>query len=253
MTFYRPVWSDLYDFALNRLEFGSHCVLCRGHGAQSRDLCDACEALLQRCLHTDRGGRGTQLCLACGDEFAATVSDESECPDCLVRGSPFQKIVAPYRYAFPLDKMIHQLKYGDRRLYARVLGSLLSTSIAEGHALPDCLIPVPMAPGREKTRGYNQAADIARWCADGLDVAYWPHAAKRVVDTGSLAGLSRAARQLKIVGVFRADPVVCGKRIAIVDDVLTTGATARELATELYDSGALSVELWVLARTSSTR
>ena len=253
MTFYRPVWSDLYDFALNRLEFGSHCVLCRGHGTHSRDLCDACEGLLQRCLHTDRVGQRTQLCLSCGDEFAAVDPAGGECLDCLGRGSPFQQIVAPYRYAFPLDKMIHQLKYGDNRVYARVLGSLLRAAIAADHELPDCLVPVPLAPGREKTRGYNQAADIARWCASELVVPYWPYAAKRVVDTGSLAGLSRAARQLRIVGAFRADQAVCGKRIAIVDDVLTTGATARELATELYDSGAVSVELWVLARTSRTR
>ena len=75
----------------------------------------------------------------------------------------------------------------------------------------------------------------------------------RIVDTGSLAGLTRQERQLKILGAFRADNTLVGLNVAIVDDVLTTGSSARELARELYDSGVASVELRELARTSSNR
>lgn len=248
MRFYRVEWQDLYDFSLNRLKIGSYCVFCRRSSTSCRDLCDGCESQLQRITHSDRAGRVTSLCLACGIEGRSEI-----CASCAQRRSPFTRIVAPYRYAFPLDKIIHQLKYHDRRVYARVLGSLLCAAVPAEGVLPDVLVSVPLSRARARKRGFNQAADIARWCASELGVPHWPDAAERIAETGSLAGLSRAERQQHILGAFRAADRVCGKRIAIVDDVLTTGATAREFATELYDTGALSVELWVLARTSSTR
>ncbi|MDB4224110.1 phosphoribosyltransferase family protein [Granulosicoccus sp.] len=145
------------------------------------------------------------------------------------------------------------MKYGQRRVFARVLGGLLASAAKSSESLPDVLIPVPLHESRQLLRGYNQAADIGRWCANELDLQYKPWLVSRVYDTGSLAGLSKTARQLRILGAFKASPDVKGCRIAIVDDVMTTGATARELARELYDTGALSVELWVLARTSNDR
>lgn len=248
MLFYKAIGAGLCEFALNRLKIGSYCVLCNRSTACARDVCAACESLLVRCIHTDRAGIRSCLCLNCG-----VTSESGECSSCQERNSPFLRIVAPYRYAFPLNKMIQRLKYRDQRVYARVLGSLLSSEIDRESELPDCLVPVPLSVAREKTRGFNQAADIARWCSAELGVPSWPWAAQRLIDTGSMAGLSRASRQHRIVGAFRANEVVCGRRVAIIDDVLTTGSTARELATELYDTGALSVELWVLARTSSER
>lgn len=248
MRFYKTIGANLCEFALNRLKIDSYCVLCNRSTSSARDVCAACESLLVGCNHTDRGGIRSCLCLNCG-----AVSASGDCADCEGRSSPFVRIVAPYRYAFPLDKMIQQLKYRDQRVYARVLGSLLSSEVGRDSELPDCLVPVPLSAGREKTRGFNQAADIARWCGAELGVPSWPWAAQRLIDTGSMAGLSRASRQHRIIGAFRADEAVFGRRVAIIDDVLTTGSTARELATELYDTGASSVELWVLARTSSER
>lgn len=271
MSFYRPEWSKKLDFSILRLNIGSYCSLCWGRSESEIDICDACESLLNRCLHTDRSGRRTQVCLQCGVEQCSRIfnadrhqgannaeskhwSSESCCRKCRQHDSVFSRIIAPYRYDFPLDKLIRELKYRDNRQIGRVLGCLLARSAGSqqgDQGLPDCLLPMPLHPDRQASRGYNQASDLARWCARELGIVSWPDAARRIVDTGSLAGLSRVERQYRILGAFQADQAVQGKRIAIVDDVLTTGSTSRELARELYDTGAESVELWVLARTSN--
>lgn len=272
MRFYRPKWLNILDFFTKRLKIGRHCSLCYCSCESDIDLCDACESLLHRCKHIDRGGLSTQVCLHCGIELpsqyfrvhdscevpviadSADVVATGSCLDCRLKISVFTQIVVPYRYHFPVDQLIQGLKYRQQRQIARVLGSLLARFVSQHRCdadLPDFLIPVPMHVARQATRGFNQADDIARWCAHDLKLHSWPGAAQRIVNTVSMAGLSRAARQNRILGAFRADEAVAGKRVAIVDDVLTTGSTARELARELYDTGALSVELWVLARTSN--
>lgn len=166
------------------------------------------------------------------------------------------RTVAAYRYEFPIDRLIQQMKYHEKRQIARVLGSLLARAVRRTTSdaqLPDMLIPVPLHPRRSLQRGFNQARDIARWCAKDLNNLPVNECVSRIVDTESLAGLTRAERQYRILGAFRATAAVADKHVALVDDVLTTGSTAREMARELYDSGASSVELWVLARTSRTR
>lgn len=258
MRFYTLDVLDHLKSALSRLKIGSNCAICarKAHARPDRpvvDLCDSCESLFIRTRHRDRRGYISWLCPGCGDEIPV----DQSCPGCLAGCSLFSRIVAPYRYDFPVDHLIHSLKYRDQRHLARLFGSLLAQSVLTttpvGSPLPTHLVPVPLHGSRARARGYNQSADMARWCAHDLGIRWLAHAVGREFDTGSLAGLSRAERQHRILGAFRADPGVAGRHLAIVDDVLTTGSTAREMARELYDTGAESVELWVLARTSSTR
>lgn len=255
MHFYMPEWQGLAKNLQNRLFIDAECVICARTGRHSLDLCDDCRSLLQQCLHTDPSGYVSHLCLTCGEELAGAGFEL--CDECSPRSSAFTRIVAPYRYAFPLDRLLHSQKYGDKRVLGRIFGVLLANSVKAvtqaGMALPSRLIPVPLHADRRQMRGYNQSADMARWCAHELGLQSSSQAVSRVVDTGSLAGLSRAERQYRILGAFQADDSVAGQHLAIIDDVLTTGSTARELARELYDTGAASVELWVLARTSRSR
>ncbi len=161
-------------------------------------------------------------------------------------------MVIPFRYAHPIDRLVTGLKYGGRVSYGRVLGNLLADEVQRtGVTLPDGLLPMPMHQSRYKQRGFNQAQELALWCGSRLGVRVQNHWAERHVDTPALAGLSKASRELEIRGAFQADTKVEGQHIAIVDDVLTTGASSTELARELYDTGAKSVSLWVLARTAS--
>ena len=255
MRFYMPEWQGLAKILGKWQYIDAECVICARPGRHSLDLCDDCESLLQQCLHTDASGYVSHLCLTCGEELAG--AGVELCDECSRRSSAFTRIVAPYRYAFPLDRLLHSQKYGDKRVLGRIFGVLLATSVRAvtqvGMALPSRLIPVPLHADRRQRRGYNQSADIARWCAGELGLQSSSQAVSRLVDTGSLAGLSRVERQYRILGAFQADDSVAGQHLAIIDDVLTTGSTARELARELYDTGAASVELWVLARTSRSR
>lgn len=255
MRFYMPEWQHWYQSIPIRLNIDAQCVICARPGRNSLDLCADCESLLQQCLHTDASGYVSRLCLSCGEELEG--SDNPCCVGCNRCSSPFTRIVAPYRYEFPLDRLLHAQKYRNQRVLGRIFGVLLAASVRAatpaGMALPSRLIPVPLHADRRQTRGYNQSADIARWCARELGLRSCSQAVKRVFDTTSLAGLSRAERQYCILGAFRADHSVADQHLAIVDDVLTTGSTARELARELYDTGAATVELWVLARTSRSR
>ncbi|ASJ76586.1 ComF family protein [Granulosicoccus antarcticus] len=255
MRFSTPDWQGWSKSAFKRLNIDTQCVICARQGRDFLDLCDDCESQMQHCLHTDASGYTSRLCLACGVLLSGT--GDQICGNCNDSSSPFLRIVAPYRYEFPLDRLLHAFKYRNQRVLGRIFGVLLANSVRavtpEGMALPVRLIPVPLHASRHQERGYNQSADIARWCARDLGLCTGNQVVTREFDTGSLAGLNRVERQLRILGAFRAHHSVAGQHLAIVDDVLTTGSTARELARELYDRGALSVELWVLARTSRER
>jgi len=230
--------------ALAAAVWPSACVVCHRAGAPGIDLCDACLECFPPLVDADGA-----VCARCGEPGPA-----SPCRPCAARLSPFARLVVPWRFAFPLDGIIRLMKYRERRVYARVLGTALAREARRDPAvvLPDLLIAVPSRAARREA-GFDHAAALARWCARELDVPDASAFATRTVDTGSLAGLSRAARQDRIRGAFRVDGRVAGRHVAIVDDVLTTGATAGELARELYDTGAASVELWVLARTPAVR
>ena len=250
--------SDIWSFvATKRLSFDTYCTLCARPGQSGVDLCGACHAQFKLRLLTDEFGVSNMLCTGCGVECTLYAAGDADfCQDCSLQAGQFlSRIVAPYRYAYPLNNLIKRLKYGSDRQLARVLGTLLADSVKaqREEVLPEVLVPMPLHASRLSERGFNQAQDIARWCAYYLGIEVSANLASRAVDTGSLAGLSRAERQHRILGAFRASDTLVNKHVAIVDDVLTTGASGRELAREIYDSGAASVELWVLARTSSLR
>ena len=253
---------------LGGLSPGTHCALCARAGQPGVDLCDSCQQHFKASRHHFRCGQASRLCVGCGqevpldsvhfDEPVGKICQSAEffCSSCRHKNSPvFSYIVAPYRYAFPLDRLIKRVKYAGDRQLTRVLGHLLATAVGRGACDRDIdmLIPMPLHHSRLAERGFNQAQDIAHWCGSVLGIAVNAQMVQRIEATGSLAGLNRQERSLRILGVFRASESVAGFRVAIVDDVMTTGASAAELARELYDSGALSVELWVLARTSSVR
>jgi ComF family protein len=234
MKFYplaSKIWAAVVAKTSKCQIIGNYCLLCARLGQPEIDLCQACESLLIK----DR---------------------DDDVVDCRESHTPlFTRTVAAYQYAFPLDNLIKQVKYRRDRQPGRLFGTLLARCIASQaeHAMPQILIPMPLFPARQIERGFNQAHDIARWCGRKLGIEVNPHLVKRLVDTGSMAGLSRAERQLNILGAFRGSDKLAGKHVAIIDDVLTTGSSSRELAREIYDCGAESVELWTLARTSRRR
>lgn len=247
------------------------CLVCRQIGAGGVDFCVACQQLLPRfASDRDRGGVTDPApqelwCLGCGDGVlvtpgaAAPFTDSAArtwCDRCRGRLPPFHRLVSAWRYVYPLDGLLADLKVAHRRPIARALGSLLAAEVrrvvdceATTPGLPDVILPVVDHPDRRRARGFSPVTDVARSIGRCLSLPVADSAALRVDAAGPLTRQSRAERALAIKGAFRVDDSVYRQRVAIVDDVLTTGATSRELARECLDAGAASVELWTLART----
>jgi ComF family protein len=212
------------------LLFGGTCYLCRG-GARAL-LCAACDADLPRLA----GPR----CPRC-----ALDSPRGElCGRCLSEAPHYDATVAALAYEFPADALVHALKFRGELALAGFLGKELSRRISTVEV--DCVVPVPLSAARLRERGYNHAAEIARQVAPKrLEVAL----CERSRDTPPQMDLPFAERRRNVRGAFRCTRALAGASVAVVDDVMTTGATLDEVAKALKAAGAARVVNWVVART----
>lgn len=151
-------------------------------------------------------------------------------------------------YAFPSDALIGALKYGGRLAIAPVLGRLLATA-ASGEPAPDLIVPMPLSAARLRSRGFNQALEIARALPARIADRVAPNLLERQRDTASQASLPVDQRGGNVRGAFRCVRPVSGRTVAIVDDVMTTGATLHEAAVAMKLAGASAVRGWIVART----
>ena len=168
------------------------------------------------------------------------------CGACLDRSPRFDRAEAPFAYRFPVDALIHALKYGGRLALASTLGEALAQAVPHD---VDAIVPMPLARSRLVERGFNQALEIARVVATRTGIPLLPLACRKVVDTPPQATLPWKDRAKNVRRAFVCDADLRGKRIAVVDDVLTTGATLSEVARVLRKAGAAEVAGWVVART----
>lgn len=217
------------------------CLLCHGRSS-ARSLCPACLTDLPW-LEPACAGCGLPLS---GESFP---QGDVHCDDCRLAPPPWQRLRVLFRYEFPVDRLIAALKYHDRLLLADSFGGLLADR-ADPAALPDLLLPVPVHPHRLRQRGYNQAALLAGTCARQLGIRHDRHGLRRVQDTAMQKLLDRDARRANLASAFAwHGPPLSGLRVAIIDDVMTTGATLEALTGILHAAGAASVEGWLIART----
>jgi ComF family protein len=176
------------------------------------------------------------------------------CGACLREPPAFERSVCAADYAFPWDRLVGDFKFHGRVELAPALAGLMVAAVRRGAGpLPDLVLPVPLSAARLRERGYNQAALLARAVAAPLGLPCDAQLLQSPLATAHQAGLSRAARQRNLRHAFMVDPrrrsLLQGRRVALVDDVMTTGATAREATRVLLQAGASAVQLWVLART----
>lgn len=210
--------------------FGGACYLCRGAAAGL--LCSACDADLPR-LAAPR-------CPRCALDSAAG----ELCGRCLAEAPHYDATTAALAYQFPADVLVHALKFRGELALAGLLGSLLRERL-DLH-LVDHVVPVPLSAARLRERGYNHAAEIARHVARGkLDLAL----CVRSRDTPPQMELPFAERRRNVRGAFNCTRALAGRSIAVVDDVMTTGATLDEIAAVLKAAGAARVVNWVVTRT----
>jgi ComF family protein len=206
-----------------------------------------------RCVLCGARGRwldepwGMDLCEHC----------ERACPRWLPEPLPFDAAFCLFRYQHPVDRMITQLKFHGELMYARVLGTLLARARREaGDVLPECIVPMPLHRSRYRERGFCQTTEIARHAAHrlrdlhGCRMAVRGDLLRRVRATRAQSGLSAAERAANLRGAFAAR--AHGRmpsRVALLDDVLTTGHTALAAVAALHRAGIGHVEVWCCART----
>jgi len=220
---------------VSSLLFGGSCFLCRG--AAREMLCRDCDAELPR-LQPPR-------CPRCALESPLG----AVCGRCLARPPRYDATVAALAYEFPADTLVHALKFRGELALAPFLGNLLAQAIGAAKRV-DHVIPVPLSARRLRERGYNQAVEIARSLTPGAGAALALDLCERSRDAPPQIDLPWSERERNVRGAFRCSRSLVGASVAVVDDVMTTGATLDEVAATLKAAGASHVVNWVIARTS---
>jgi ComF family protein len=218
------------------------CLICGLANPHYQLLCPECDAALPRL------SREPFLCRCCALPLA---SDAPLCGKCLQKPPAFRQSSIAFRYEHPLDHLIHQFKYRRQLSSGKLLAHLL-VDTCRGSERPDFLVPVPIHWRKRWQRGFNQSELMAYWVGKQLDIpvlsvceqTHYHHSQK---------GLSRAQRLKNLRQSFSIKPAyqltICQARIALIDDVVTTTATARTLSELLIKADAKQVDIWALART----
>ena len=208
------------------------CLLC---GASSGDalLCADCTASLPRLP--------AALCPVC----ALPTHGGAICGACLKRAPHFDATLACFVYAFPVDRLVQQLKFAHRLAIADFFArALLERNLPRA----DLIVPVPLSARRLGERGFNQAAEIAKVLARESGIALGLEVGRRTLEAPPQSTLPWKERQKNVRGAFDCGAELSGKVLLVVDDVMTTGATLGEFARVLKDHGATQVIACVAAR-----
>lgn len=226
------------------------CLVCREAGSAGHDLCADCLRALpwNRCA-----------CARCGLPMPLTSNVDAPepipaCGRCLKKPPPLDHVHATFRYGFPVDRLIPRLKFrrdlAAGRELAEAMHAALSTAMAMAidPARPKALIPVPLHPLRLRQRGFNQALELARPLAEAFAIPLLPDALHRIRDIAPQSGLGALARRRNPRGAFAIGETSLPDHVALVDDVMTTGATLFECARVLKRAGVKRVDAWVAAR-----
>jgi ComF family protein len=212
------------------------CTLCGVHSRHN--LCAACTRDLpfRQSLGCPRCNAGSALRQVCG----ACLSDPPH----------FDDTVSAFAYAYPLDRLIQAYKFNANLSLLPLFSDSLLGAIRAGDPamLPDLIVPLPLAPRRLAERGFNQSALLGERVAKTLAIRFEARGMLRVRETPPQSGLNRLARLKNVRGAFDCAHRLDGLRIAVVDDVMTTGATLSEAARALKKAGAVHVSAWVIAR-----
>ncbi len=249
-----PTLSTRLSILVNR----SRQILASTHEALLPELCVAClgpqahKGLCQGCR--DDLPANDRCCYRCGLPLPLMRSRQSPtCGQCLKQPPDYCQAYVPWRYEFPVDRMIARYKYRGQRQYARPLmhdmavqAEMLLSQYPERR--PDLLIAAPMHRKRQRKRGFNQAAEIAEAISRQTGIPWTDRLIQRTRKARPQSGLDRKQRLSNLRGLFEIQGRVPAQ-VALIDDVVTTGATAGTLATLLRRHGARRVEVWALART----
>ncbi len=227
---------------LGSLLYPPFCLLCGRRSRSQWELCAACTRDLCWNRH---------FCRLCAAPMPFGVGVQ-RCGDCLRSPPPWDGAISPLLYTWPLDHLLQRFKFSGDLATGRVLGELLAAYLAAGNIMkPDLLLPVPLHVARLRSRGFNQALELARPVARRLRLCIADdRVCVRVKNTAVQSELDAVARRRNLRAAFEIGHSLIGAHIAVLDDVLTTGATASALASTLRQAGAAKVQVWCLARAA---
>ena len=224
--------------SLLSITLSTRCLLCGGHCNHSRPLCGGCQRELP---WLDRYCQHCALPMPSGARL---------CGECLHQPPPWRRCVAAFEYHSPVKQLIGRYKNHSDLACGRVLGELLGGYLeASKPELPDLLIAVPLHWRRQLMRGFNQSYDLARMLSARLGIPCSHRHLRKRRHTTAQHNLPRDQRSRNLRGVFEVRRPVAGLRIALIDDVVTTGSTAKAITQTLLQAGAKEVEIWCVART----
>ncbi|WP_024891982.1 ComF family protein [Luteimonas huabeiensis] len=234
----RPRAVDGWPARLARSLWRARCPLCR-EPAAGDGLCAPCARALPWL---------GPACPRCAAPLAPGDGTGPACGACLRRPPPFGLALAAFRYGFPLDRLLPRFKFHRDLACGRLLAQWMLPACAQAPR-PDALVPLPLHPARLRERGYDQALELARPLARGLALPLRADLLRRVRATAPQSRLDAPARRRNVRGAFRAAGTgAMPRHVALVDDVMTTGATLAEAARALRRAGADRVDAWVCAR-----
>lgn len=227
--------------ALQRWLLPLRCLLCGAPGEHGADLCADCAAELPR---------NRSCCARCALPLAMPAA---LCGECQRHPPPWDAAWAPFRYGWPLDRLESRFKFGRDLAAGRVLSTLWRREPCPID-LPQLLLAVPLHRSRLRQRGYNQALELARPLARAWHIPLRHDVLQRERVTKAQTELDAASRRRNVRGAFKlpAD-IALPQHVAILDDVMTTGATLTECARVLKRAGVQRVDAWTLARAPSPR
>lgn len=226
-----------------RLLFPPLCALCGAAGADDRDLCRGCIVALPA---------NPIACPRCALPLAAPAP---VCGHCLRAPPPFAAAHAPFRYGDPLDRLLTRFKFAADLAAGRVLGTLLVEAVAASLPRGAVVLPMPLHRRRLAERGFNQAWELARMLARGAGLSTRADLLLRMRATDPQTGLTAVSRRRNVRGAFVVPPSrapwIDGRPVVLVDDVITTGATAAEASRALLRAGAAQVTVVAVARAAA--
>lgn len=226
--------------------FPHHCILCSTRSDNGYPVCKECLAGLMP---------NTHCCNVCALPMLDTAKDipAKLCAGCLLETPPYHRVVAPWIYDEQMAYLIHRWKFNKERRLTPLLAMLWLEKAPQDMPSIDTIVPVPLHWLRLLQRGFNQSEILCHQLHHQSPrlrgIALKARLAKRSRSTRSQAAMSITGRAQNIVGAFDVRQTCQDQKIAIVDDVMTTGSTAAEMAKTLLGAGARSVEVWCLART----
>jgi ComF family protein len=214
------------------------CILCGNRGFNGQDICQPCYQRLPR---------NNRCCYRCGEIFTAEIAVPALCGRCLSETPAFDETHAPFIHQEEIRCLITGLKFSAQFKNARLLGGLLADYVQKTAERPDCIIPVPLHKARYRERGFNQALEISRTVSKILYIPVDYSSCVRHKDTPHQTGLTAKSRRHNLRRAFTVQSINT-QHVAILDDVMTTGATVNALADELKRAGVNRVDVWVCAR-----